>query len=345
MRPTTVMVQVNSLSLGGTQLNALDFAAAVEPHGFRSVLIGPRDTLPARGPGLLEVAADRGLTVTPYDRPTRVLRGGAQLMASVARKVGAEIVHVYGAAADPRMTFWGPCLVGRRPFVHTIYEMVTPPDAYQHTSLVVGTGYQHDELRDRPGPTTLISPPVDLGLDTPDPVAARTFRDTLGAVGERDLVVMVCRLDHAMKAVPAEAAIRAMHVLGDVGATLVIVGSGKEEPRLRWLADEVCAQARAPVVRFVGALADPRPAYAAADIGLGMGGSAARALAFGNPLVVVGENGLAEPFTPSTATGLYRRSLPHRARRLRRAPLGARPAPGAGTACTLGGASVESGDA
>ena len=49
----------------------------------------------------------------------------------------------------------------------------------------------------------------------------------------------------------------------------------------------------------------PCPAYASADIVLGMGGSALRALAFGRPLVVQGEHGFWELLTPST-----RRHLP-----------------------------------
>ena len=51
-------------------------------------------------------------------------------------------------------------------------------------------------------------------------------------------------------------------------------------------------------------MADPRPAYAAADIMLGMGGSAARALAFGKPLVVQGEAGWSSLFEPSSAETL-----------------------------------------
>ena len=42
---------------------------------------------------------------------------------------------------------------------------------------------------------------------------------------------------------------------------------------------------------LTGELADPRPAYAAADVMLGMGGSALRSLAFAKPLVVQGEHG------------------------------------------------------
>jgi hypothetical protein len=53
-------------------------------------------------------------------------------------------------------------------------------------------------------------------------------------------------------------------------------------------------------VVLTGELFDPRPAYAAADIVLGMGGSALRALAFGQPLVVQGEKGFWELLTPDS---------------------------------------------
>ena len=43
------------------------------------------------------------------------------------------------------------------------------------------------------------------------------------------------------------------------------------------------------VVLLTGEIADPRPAYAAADVVVGQGGSALRGMAFGKPLVVVGE--------------------------------------------------------
>jgi hypothetical protein len=53
-------------------------------------------------------------------------------------------------------------------------------------------------------------------------------------------------------------------------------------------------------VVLTGQLADPRPAYAAADVMLGMGGSALRALAFAKPLVVQGECGFWSLLTAQT---------------------------------------------
>ena len=52
---------------------------------------------------------------------------------------------------------------------------------------------------------------------------------------------------------------------------------------------------------MTGQLVDPRPAYASADVSLGMGGSALRAMAFGVPVVVQGEEGFWEILRPSSA--------------------------------------------
>src|SRR5690606_16938374 len=49
---------------------------------------------------------------------------------------------------------------------------------------------------------------------------------------------------------------------------------------------------------------DPRSAYAAADIVLGMGSSALRALSIGRPLIVQGEEGFSRVFEPDSA-GLF----------------------------------------
>lgn len=305
----TVLVQLNSLALGGTQLNAVDLAWAVESFGYRSVLYGPADSLPRDGtPNLLDSASSRGLKIEPYERARGVLRRGANALDTRASQIGADIVHVYGADAEPRTAFWGPCRGGRRPFVHTIYEMSVDANAYSHNSLIIGTGYLRDELAGRPGPTALISPPVDTIGDSPNRLIGEQFRE--GRFGrDQLLIVIVSRLDKWMKAYPVETAIRAMAYLADTGAALVVVGSGTEEGRLMELGTRINQLAGRNLVEFTGAMADPRPAYAAADIALGMGGSAARSLAFGCPLVVQGEFGTSEVFHPESSASLYRRSF------------------------------------
>jgi glycosyltransferase involved in cell wall biosynthesis len=304
----TVLVQINSLELGGTQINAIDLARAVEAHGFRSVLFGPMSTVPKSGPNVMELARARGVPLEGYSpEPTFVSR--ALALNARAKRVGADIIHVYGTWGDPRSAYWGPCLAGRRPFVQTVYEMEVDPATYRNSSLIIGTGYLRDELAERPGPTTLVSPPVDLDADSPSAVSGEKFRASLGELGSRPLVAVVSRLALEMKSYPVEVAIRAMTHLTDTDAVLVVVGSGSEEQRLREIGHGVNAMAGRTMVTFIGALADPRPVYAAADIMLGMGGSAARSLAFAAPLVVHGEGGTAELFDENSAASLFRRSF------------------------------------
>lgn len=310
-----VLVQVNSLELGGTQLNALDFALAVKKHGFESVIFGPDVTLPHGRTSLLDVAAERGVDVGVFPVQPSVLAGGAREFARRAAGVRPDLIHVYGTWAGERTAYWGPCLLGRRPLVHTVYEMVVSPQVYRHTPLIVGTGYLLDECKDRPGLTGLISPPVDLTRDAPGVVDTSAFLASIGSDPSHTRIGLVSRLDENMKALSVEAAINAVADLGDPTLELLVAGAGSAFARLARLAEERNALLGRPAIRLLGALADPRPVYASADLMLGMGGSAARALAFGRPLIVQGERGTAEVFTEATAASLYRRSfwndIPH----------------------------------
>ena len=86
----------------------------------------------------------------------------------------------------------------------------------------------------------------------------------------------------------------------ETGAQLVVVGDGPARAHLEDVAARVNAGTGTTTVTLTGELADPRPAYAAGDVLLGMGGSALRAMAFAKPLIVLGELGFALPLTPDT---------------------------------------------
>ena len=83
---------------------------------------------------------------------------------------------------------------------------------------------------------------------------------------------------------------------------LVIVGDGRASNKVAERAAKANAIAGRQVVLLTGEIADPRPAYAAADVVVGQGGSALRGMAFGKPLVVVGEGGFSELLTPDSAS-------------------------------------------
>ena len=304
--PRVVLVHLNSLELGGTQINALQLAVALSARGWDSMLVGPADTL-GDGPSLVDLAAAQGIPLEVQVRPETVV-SGARDLARRARRWRADLVHVYGSWAE-RPAYWGPCLLGRRPLVLTVYEMEVDPRTHAHCPLVVGTAYLRDDLADRPGGATLISPPVDLAADAPGLVDVGPFLADVGVPSTSPRIVVVSRLDEDMKALSVENAVRAMARLGHQDAVLVVVGGGDAEPRLRALGEETNRSLGRRAVVFTGVLADPRPAYAAADVVLGMGGSAARGLAFGAPLVVLGEFGWSRTFDEGAAAALFRNSF------------------------------------
>jgi L-malate glycosyltransferase len=301
-----VLVHLNTLELGGTQINAVDLAAQMRGHGVESILLGARNTIPD-GPSLIDIAATRDLEIHLYDPAPTIFRRARQITA-FARHHNVDLVHVYGSwGGGARPTYWGPSRFARTPWVQTVYEMSVSPKIYRHMPMIVGTGYQRDEQRDRPGRTILISPPVDLLENHPDAVDRRQFR-IANRIDDGPLLVIASRLDASMKSVPARVAIDAMRELAPAGATLAIVGTGDDVPAIQSRADAVNNEVGRQAVRLVGPMADPRSAYAASDIMLGMGGSAARSLAFGKPLVVQGEAGWSLLFEPSSAERLSRSS-------------------------------------
>jgi glycosyltransferase involved in cell wall biosynthesis len=300
-----VLVMLNGLTLGGTELNSVDFAWAVRKLGFDSLLVAER--APGKPKPLLDIAAARGLPVAVIDRPRTTL-AAARVMTELARRHRADLVHTYGWW-NARPSFWGPCRLGRVPLVMTAYEMSLQPQIFPRASLIVGTGYQRDDLAARPGPVHLISPPVDLARDDAEMVQTRAFLTEHELPADHVRLVIVSRLAELMKARGVESAIRAVERLGVPDVDLVVVGGGDAEARMRLLAGEVNARLGRRAIVMTGPLVDPRPAYAAADVVIGMGGSAARGLAFGKPLVAVGESGWSDSFTRDSAARIFRSSF------------------------------------
>jgi len=145
----------------------------------------------------------------------------------------------------------------------------------------------------------VIEPPVDTESNHPA-IDGSAFRAEYG-LGAGPTIVLVSRLAVALKLEGIERAMRAMALLApDTGAQLVVVGDGPAREQLAGVAAEVNAATGATTVTMTGELSDPRPAYAAADVLLGMGGSALRAMAFAKPVVVLGELGFAQVFSPET---------------------------------------------
>jgi hypothetical protein len=87
------------------------------------------------------------------------------------------------------------------------------------------------------------------------------------------------------------------------------VGDGPARAELEALARQANQELGRRAVVLAGALVDPRPAYEAATIVVGMGGSGLRGMAFGKPVVIVGENNFSAPFNPETADSFYYKGI------------------------------------
>ena len=159
-------------------------------------------------------------------------------------------------------------------------------------------------------PVELIVPPVDVELNAPGAADPRPLRAMHGVDDGDILIVTVSRLGAWLK---SESLFRTVGVIGtlarDFPARFMIVGDGTEREGLERLADSVNRALGRRVVILTGALLDPRPAYAAADIVVGMGSSALRGMAFAKPVVIVGEQAFSAPLTPQTADTFYHHGM------------------------------------
>ncbi len=114
-------------------------------------------------------------------------------------------------------------------------------------------------------------------------------------------MVVVSRLVPDLKLEGLQRAVDAVEVLGDgLAVRLAIVGGGPAHDDLQARADGVNQRLGRRAVVLTGELLDPRPAYAAADLVIGMGSSILRGMAFAKPAIVLGEAGFSEVLTPET---------------------------------------------
>jgi glycosyltransferase involved in cell wall biosynthesis len=156
----------------------------------------------------------------------------------------------------------------------------------------------------------LLLPPVDVHLNAPNAVDPQPFRQQYGIEDSDITVVTVSRFEWFLKGESLVRTIDAIRSLGrDLPLRFVIVGDGMMRAKLERLAGATNADLGRPAVVLTGMLPDPRLAYAAADIVVGMGGSALRGMAFGKPVIIVGEKGFSVPLTPETAEFVYYKGM------------------------------------
>jgi glycosyltransferase involved in cell wall biosynthesis len=293
-----VVVYPHMMEIGGSQLNAIELAGAVRDLGHDVVVFAQPGPLAAR-------VAELGLELVPAPRPglrpsPRVMRALGQLV----RARSIDVVHGYEWTTAME-AYWGPRAWLGVPAVCTVMSMAVAPFLPRDMPLIVGTEQiaAHERAAGRAA-VEVIEPPVDVRHNAPGAADGAEFRRRHELDRDAFTVVCVTRLAAELKLEGLLTAIDAVAELAlDGPAQLAIVGDGPTRAQIAARAAEANARAGRRVVVLTGELHDPRGAYAAADVCLGMGGSSLRAMAFARPVVVQGERGFWELVTPDSVPG------------------------------------------
>lgn len=295
-----VMVCPHELAVGGSQINAIDLAAALRDRGHEVEIFAPVGPLVER----------IQLLSVPFVRAPARRRGfdmrTARAMSAEIRRFRPDVVHAF--ESYPTVASSLVALLRPHTLVVTVMSMSVPDYIPQLVPLTAGTGELVAGASRRAGPTVLLEPPIDVDADAPrDPAAARA---TLGVEAEELAVAVVGRLSSEhQKARGIVAAIADLLAAPPPRrVVLLIAGAGDEEESVR----RAAARSAGTTLRVVllGHVPDPRTVYDAADIVFGMGGSALRAMAHAKPLIVQGRDGFWDLLTPESlprffATGFF----------------------------------------
>jgi L-malate glycosyltransferase len=289
-----ILVYAHDLSIGGSQINAIDLAAGVAATGHQVFVYG------ILGP-LVEYIHQRGLPYIEARRlryrpaPSRILQ-----LAALARTHRLDLIHAYE---------WPPCLDAyfatglamRVPVLCTVLSMAVMPFVPRSLPLIMGTEALAEQARQvQRGEVWVMEPPIDVEWDQPG-IDGQPFRNEHNVTRDELLIVSVSRLAVDLKLDALVRVIDAAELLAvRYRVRLVLVGGGPAHAALQCRAAAVNRRRGREVVTLAGPRLDPRQAYAAADVVLGMGSSALRALAIGRPVVVQGEQGFSEICEPDT---------------------------------------------
>ena len=300
-----LLVYAHRLDVGGTQVNAIELAAALrDAHGFDVVLFAQA------GPMVSLVREKRLRYVPAPDARFHPSLARMRALRDLVRRERPDLLHVWDwwQCLD---AFYAVHLPFRVPMVVTDMMMEFTRVLPRHVPTTFGVPALADVALARGYRRAVpLVPPVDVVANAPEVVDAREFRERWSIRDGEIVLVTVSRLSEWMKADSLVRSIEAVEALGAaLPVRLVIVGDGSIRPRLQQRADQVNATLGREAVTLTGSLLDPRPAYAAADVVIGMGGSALRGMAFAKPTVVVGTGGFAAIFSPETRDRFYRYGL------------------------------------
>lgn len=299
-----ILVYPHTMEIGGSQLNAVELANGLARRGHQVTVVGEPgplvDLVTANGLDHVEIPLQRS-------RPSPTV---IRILLREVRRRDIDVVHAF--EWPPALEAWAAFAPLRQPVVvGSIMSMSIAPFLPRDLPLTVGTREllrraQQSRFRQ----VRLLEPPVDTDANSPG-YPAEGLRSLVTDQPDVLDVVVVSRLAFELKLPGLLEAVEAVALLPDhLRARLVIVGDGPARAVVAAKVNEVNTQMGREVAVLVGEMRDPRAAYSAATVCLGMGGSALRAMAMGRPLIVQGERGFWETLTPDTAerfmtTGWY----------------------------------------
>ena len=265
-----ILVFADKLDVGGTQVNAIDLTAALRDlHGHDVVLFA------TPGP-MLKLAQEKALRFLPapsdtiHPSPSRM-----RALREVVRSERPDVIHLWDwpQCLD---AYYAVYLTMRVPMVVTVMTMDLPRLLPKALPTTLGTPELFDQARMAGRrQLELILPPVDVHRNSPPAVDASSFKKQYGIKTSDITLVTVSRLVQWMKAESLRRTIEVVRSLGrDLPVRFLIVGDGTSRGDLEHLGNQVNSELGRQAVVLTGALLDPRPAYAAADIVVGMGSSA-----------------------------------------------------------------------
>ena len=300
-----ILVFGHWLEVGGTQVNAIDLATALRDiHGHEVVYFA------TPGP-MLRLIEERGLRFLPAP-PATIHPSPARMRAlrDALRRERPDVVHVWDWWQCLDAYYVAPLLM-RVPMVLTDMSMSVARVLPKAVPTTFGTPELAEQAKAAGRrPVEVLLPPVDVRENAPGAVDPGPFRERHRVRAEDITLVSVSRLSAWMKGEALRRAIASVRALGrEHPLRLLVVGDGEARDELQGLASAANQELGREAVVLVGAMLDPRPAYGAADVVVGMGGSALRGMAFAKPLLVVGERGFAAPFDPTTADDFHHRGF------------------------------------
>ncbi|WP_037074892.1 glycosyltransferase family 4 protein [Rhizobium mesoamericanum] len=277
-----ILVYPHELAMGGSQINAIELAAAVRDRGHNVTITAPDGVLSS-------MIRQLGLDYVPIPRaPYFPSIATAFQLSALARRIDADLIHTYEWRPAIECTF-GPHFFAGTRMLATVLSMDISHLFPRHVSLIVGT---QQLAQTRPAQKIwVLEPPIDDERNKArDVIAARS---RWGFHDDEIVVSVICRLTTDLEKV--EGVLEAIDVVGSMASSfklrLIVAGDGACKADVDTAAASVNCRHGREIITVTGELLEPDAVYEASDIVLGMGSSALKGMAFSKPLIVQGTAG------------------------------------------------------